>query len=439
MDSKPIGAGITPIPSELKTGALKKQEASTSAHETAPSVAEDSVDIKTGAPPKAKKKRKKRPATPQQEKFPSVSKEETSHEILISTLPQKGLDIDLVNNRTNNPTTIAMLDEAQAAQEESPAPSPEAALISRIREEFSEYPEMAAVLEQYVADTSHPMNIVAYLKNPESRDYVMAELKEMAALRKLPEDQFGKVIDATFDPSKPLMMANDFDYNFEDDQDNMAILKEELLFFDEPLFSIGDNPTQEQRQELDEYADRLMYETTPELVDRLEEIVADIPAGDGFPAINARAKTAGGMLDKIKRVRSGNEWKAPRPDYCLADMPDAVGGRITVKTPEQLEQVMHKLEETFGGEDIYEKDSFYANSKKKYHPYRVITYTVTIDEVPCEIQVTTLRSSLAADLWHNTGYKPIHEDFANDPEMLEYLSGMQRAVSAQEHVLISGH
>jgi hypothetical protein len=128
-----------------------------------------------------------------------------------------------------------------------------------------------------------------------------------------------------------------------------------------------------------------------------------------------------------------NGWKDPRPEYNLSDMPDALWWRITVTDIWQLEQVMKNIENVFWEKNIYEIDNFYSSSKKD-KPYRVITYTVTVDWVPCELQVTTLKSSLTADLWHDTWYKRIH-DLPDD--VIEKIGNLQRQVTIFEHSLLN--
>ena len=59
---------------------------------------------------------------------------------------------------------------------------------------------------------------------------------------------------------------------------------------------------------------------------------------------------------------------------------------------------------------------------------------MTVDWVPCELQVTTLQSSLTADLWHNTWYKPIH-DLPDD--VIEKIGNLQRQVTIFEHSLLN--
>lgn len=354
----------------------------------------------------------------------------------------KDIQITGIGGHRHDPAAIALIGECMPMSRSLVA-GPNMPLdslhemVTWVQMELRDYPELSRILQKYILDTEHPMNIVAYLRSPDSADYVMGELKEMGDLRKLSDAEFRRIVQKTFDPSQPLCQPNEDDFNLVNGQKKKEVLREDLLRRDPALYSINDEIPEEQFPMLRDYTLKLMTRIMPRLRDELQSIVSDLPVEDGFPALSARAKGAEGIVDKIRRCRQGNDGKPPIPDYCLANMPDAVGGRITVKNVKQLEEVMEKLEERFGKENIYEKDSFYANDVKKNYPYRVITYTVLIDGVPCEIQVTTLRSSLAADLWHNTGYKPIHPDLSSDPHILEYVRGTQRAVTAQEHILIA--
>jgi ppGpp synthetase/RelA/SpoT-type nucleotidyltranferase len=330
-----------------------------------------------------------------------------------------------VSGQGNNITTISLI-------EDTPSITPESAeLIGDIRSEFRDFPELGTVLEKFVLDTKHPMNIVGYMKNREMRPAIFDELKTMAKLPSVSSGDLKETVARTFDPSKPLLKSDDAEFSVADGQKRSQALKEDLLKRDGALYSMGDVPTDEQSQALKAYAGKIRKDTLPKLVDKLESIIADMPKDKGFPAVNARAKTAEGIVDKIHRMRVGNDGKDPRPDYALCDMPDAVGGRITVNTPEELQKVMQRLESSFGNENIFEKDNFYSNPKKNQRAYRVITYTVQVDGVPCEVQVTTLRSSMAADLNHNTAYKRLHPDLPEST--IDYISGLQRNVAADEH------
>lgn len=324
----------------------------------------------------------------------------------------------------DGPTSLALLDQHA---DMSPA---DAAAILDLREGLREHPVLVDVLEKFIADRDHPMNVVAYLKNPESRPVVILHLKGMAELQQPGAEELPNLVAEYDREDVTLFRSDDESFSLRDGAKGSQALRQELLARDPELFATGAQPTAGQQKKLDAHAKHLRNTVLPSLTEELNDLVGDMSEGDGFPAVHARAKTAASMLDKIDRMQRGNDGKAPRPDYTLADMPDAVGGRITVRTPEDLQKVMYRLEERFGKDAIFEKDNFYSNPVKKNRAYRCITYTVMHEGVPCEVQLTTLNASLAADLWHNTGYKPIHEV---PQDTLQWLGGLQRAVTAEEH------
>jgi hypothetical protein len=128
---------------------------------------------------------------------------------------------------------------------------------------------------------------------------------------------------------------------------------------------------------------------------------------------SARTKSADGLLDKVFRMRRGNGGKAPRPGYQLGDVIDAVGGRITVETPEQLAQLLEAVKAYFGTGDsgrILEIENFCASPKSETPSYRLITLIIRSKANPdatFELQLTTRLASVAADLNHNTLYKAL--------------------------------
>ncbi|MDQ7824548.1 MAG: hypothetical protein RDV48_17225 [Candidatus Eremiobacteraeota bacterium] len=429
MDSKPIISGFTPLQGAPPLQGISPQKtlpAIEPLHEETSQAPGDSVDIKLPSAKAEKTEKREKPAAKEVKAEAPRAPVPSPYEVL-SSLSLPATQNAVVAGSAANPTSIALFDEF------SDVSSKDAPLVARLSQELAAQPGLALTIEKYLGDSSHPMNIVASLRDPERREAVIAELKDMASKKPLSSEELRTEVDRHFDPSRPLMRSNDAEFNIDtaSGQKKSELLKEKLLARDSLLYSTGDKPSPEQFSALDEHAGRLRKDIMPALVRELNAVVEGMPREQGYPDINARAKRADGIVDKIHRMREGNDGKAPRPDYCLADMPDAVGGRITVRTPQQLEQVMVRLEERFGKENIHEKDSFYSNPKKKYSPYRVLTYTVTVDGVPCEVQLTTLKASLAADLWHNTGYKNLHPDLPRS--VLDSLSGMQRAVAAEEH------
>lgn len=304
-----------------------------------------------------------------------------------------------------------------------------------IKGRFGENRPMTDLLTRFVGDDKHPTNLAANLKNPETRSEVLDELQALDSSPHPDTETFKKSVEDSKTSDSPLMQNCDR-FNIREGKKSTEVLKEQLLAQDEVLFSTGPNPTPEQKKKLKAHARRL-NRVMPKLSQDLEGLVSDMSPGSGFPTVSARTKNADGMVDKIQRMSRGNDGKAPRPDYSLADMPDALGARVVVKDAESLQKVMGRLEEKFGEGAIFEKDNFYSNPKKQARsPYRVVTYTVVKDGVPAEVQLTTLRASLAADLFHNTHYKPCHPDLGK--ESSDYVLGLHRAAAQTEHAELAG-
>jgi ppGpp synthetase/RelA/SpoT-type nucleotidyltranferase len=151
---------------------------------------------------------------------------------------------------------------------------------------------------------------------------------------------------------------------------------------------------------------RAVEELARSLPDQLQEGVTS----------SARAKSGADIFDKIERMVQGREGLPPRPGYQSGDVIDAVGARITVDNMQQLEAVLDKVLDHFGvgdGGRILELENMYAQPKARNPEYRVIPLTIAKEVdgqlYTFELQLTTRRASIAADLNHNTLYKPYVE------------------------------
>lgn len=299
-------------------------------------------------------------------------------------------------------------------------------ILDIIDVEFKEYKYFQEILKKFILDDKHPMNIVNYLQNPETRNTTIKKLKEILKLweNHVSHEEMVNIIKSIYE-----WEGNTFNtVNFKKTQE----LKNKLLSSNPELYNLWESVWYNQRKLLKEYAEKLRTVSLPKLKAILTDVIWDIPIENWFPSISTRAKSADWIVDKIWRMKGWNDWKKPRLDYNLADMPDAVWWRIAVTDVKQLQEITKRLENIFWKENIFEVDNFYTSAKKD-NPYRVITYTALVDWVPCEIQLTTLKSSLVADLWHNTWYKKIHQ---LPEEIIEKLANLQRQTTLHEHSLI---
>ncbi len=284
---------------------------------------------------------------------------------------------------------------------------PVEAAISKLHEALPGYPAIARILGAFLRDEDHPLNIAIALRDPSKQATVLHEIREILRFRAISEQEFRQIVNLCAPEGHYVFVENSNLFFLVNSKGHPTALRDILLERERLLYAIDGNPDKRQMEALRKYTAKLNLHIMRNLQSVLRTLAGEIKA-DGYPLINARAKSAQGILEKIERMRTGNKGKEPRPNYCLADMPDAVGGRITVtlKDHEKLGRMMEQIEDYYKGR-IAEKDSFYINPLKKYNSYRVVTYTVLVDQVPCEVQLTTLSASIAADICHNTVYKDI--------------------------------
>jgi ppGpp synthetase/RelA/SpoT-type nucleotidyltranferase len=163
--------------------------------------------------------------------------------------------------------------------------------------------------------------------------------------------------------------------------------------------------------QLENYSAQLTTRVLPTAVQELRGIIATLPPGTDV-AVNARAKNARGLVDKVGRMAGGWQGRAPRPDYQVGEVIDAVGVRITVGSAADLSHIFATVKDRFGAGDggrVLEIENMYAKPKRNNKAYRVVPLVVSIevDHVPYtyELQLTTRRASVAADMEHNSVYK----------------------------------
>jgi ppGpp synthetase/RelA/SpoT-type nucleotidyltranferase len=280
----------------------------------------------------------------------------------------------------------------------------------------AEHPQLASVLEKLLDDT-HPLNVTDALADPDLRPRTIELLEELAEGRALPDGMTLEEFRRAYPGEGPIFEVPDRSINFDADGNSR---KQE--FVDEskvldPARAVDLTPTPEQRALVGDYADRLRRDVRPAVIAEIDELVDSLPGHlqEGVTT-SARAKSGADLFDKVRRMVEGNENMPPRPDYQVGDVIDAVGARITVDNMQQLEAVLDKVLEHFGvgdGGRILELENMYAQPKARNPEYRVIPLTIAKEVdgqlYTFELQLTTRRASIAADLNHNTLYKPYVE------------------------------
>lgn len=306
-----------------------------------------------------------------------------------------------------------------------------------------EHPQIASVVDRLLDDT-HPLNVTDALRDPDLRPRTLALLDELAegrALHGVSLEDFRHAHPG----HGPLFEPVPHDVNFDAGGHSRKDVFVDHAGVADPARTVGLHPTPEQRALVADYADRLREDVAPAVRAEVRRIVDSLPdhLREGV-TWSARTKTDEGLLDKVGRMVEGGENRPPRPDYQVGDVIDAVGTRITVDNTDQLEAVLHEVKHRLGvgdGGRILELENMYAQPKAKEPAYRVISITVgkEVDGqlYTYELQLTTRRASIAADLNHNTLYKPYVE--VSEAERAAIQRAMEEAAALDQLETIGAH
>lgn len=306
-----------------------------------------------------------------------------------------------------------------------------------------EHPQIASVVDRLLDDT-HPLNVTDALRDPDLRPRTLALLDELAegrALHGVSLEDFRHAHPG----HGPLFEPVPHDVNFDAAGHSRKDVFVDHAGVADPARTVGLHPTPEQRALVADYADRLREDVAPAVRAEVRRIVDSLPdhLREGV-TWSARTKTDEGLLDKVGRMVEGGENRPPRPDYQVGDVIDAVGTRITVDNTDQLEAVLHEVKHRLGvgdGGRILELENMYAQPKAKEPAYRVISITVgkEVDGqlYTYELQLTTRRASIAADLNHNTLYKPYVE--VSEAERAAIQRAMEEAAALDQLETIGAH
>ncbi len=307
-------------------------------------------------------------------------------------------------------------------------------------ENFEDQPELRDALKQLLFDFDYPLSVITLLADDNTRPTTIAAIRTITQESSVSDIEFRAKVEGTLGRMDPAFVeasrtfdekhvVHSVDRNFaamENRKTASDLFRSAILQKDHRLSlarSVGNEPTPKQREALEKEIITRTDRIAPRLQGDLSSIasaVAGPSVSGGFPSVTCRTKNVEGVLDKIARMRSGNAGKEPRPDYIVADMPDITGGRIIARDIDQLKEVVDEFEKQFAGK-ILQKDNFYTSEKKRQNPYRVITYTVLIGQYPCEVQISTLHASIAADVMHNIEYKKIAStSFSGQKELKEF-------------------
>nr|WP_255495522.1 toxin glutamine deamidase domain-containing protein [Nocardia sp. GTS18] len=305
----------------------------------------------------------------------------------------------------------ADVDEIPISQDTTPAASSDAqsarVVHDAIDEALPNHPDLARILHGLL-DDPHALDLTRALKRPALRAQTLALLHQLADSELLTHQTLTEFI--TANPGRgPLFDPLPSDINhLPDGRSRMAALVAESKALD-PARSIGAQPSTDEIALLEDYADRLKLAVQPAVKAELARLTAGLEGA----TTNSRTKPADAILDKVHRMVNGAENRPPRPHYQVGDAIDAVGARITVDSTEQLAALLTRIQQQLGTGDnsrIVEIENMYATPKSRNPEYRVIPMVIRIDvdglPYTYELQLTTRRASIAADINHNTVYKP---------------------------------
>ena len=209
----------------------------------------------------------------------------------------------------------------------------------------------------------------------------------------------------------------------------------------DPVRAVGPNPTPDEANLLNGYADRLNDDVLPSVRQELEQLVNRFPGA----RTSSRAKNADALVDKVQRMTSGTGGRAPRPNYQVGDVIDAVGARITARITDQLADIYQAVKDHSGTGDtgrILEIENMYAQPKATAPLYRVIQMIIKSEiggiQYTFELQLNTQRAATGADLMHNTLYKPYVQLSSQQAERVESMVGEAAALDQAETRGVNG-
>ena len=274
-------------------------------------------------------------------------------------------------------------------------------------------PVLANIVVKLIDDhaaNNHPLNLTSGLMDPRRRPRLIEILNELGSSDAMaPYRTLDDFIEAN--PGKGGLFQS-VAAQVNTDADGRSRKQEfvDRLKAIDPVRAVGQRPTAAQRILLEEYADVLALPVR--LAAKAEvQAVAEGAVG-GAAHVSARAKDAEELTIKVARMINGSKRVPPRPNYRVGDVIDAVGARITVPDMQTLSSVFEHVKAHFGtGRDgrILEIENMYAKPKPSKPAYRVIPLVITIevsgDQYTFELQLSTERASVAADIEHNTLFK----------------------------------
>lgn len=270
------------------------------------------------------------------------------------------------------------------------------------------HPDVAALVARVLADTAHSLDLTRALRDPERRGGALAILGELADGRALAGRSLDDYV-AAHPGRGPLFAPVPSDALAASDGRSRKERFVAAAVLADPGRGIGADPTPEQLDLLDDYVRRLVEDVEPRVFAELSSLAGAYPGA----AVSSRVKDPDGLVEKVRRMSAGANNRPGRPGYRVGDVLDAVGARITVGGTADLAALVGAVVERFGTDDdgsVLDWENRYTDPKPHNPAYRVVPFILVARvgglAYPFELQLTTQRTSVAADLEHNTVYKP---------------------------------
>lgn len=269
-------------------------------------------------------------------------------------------------------------------------------------------PEVSSVLKKLTAD-DHALNLTDTVRDPGTRQATLDTIKDLAAGRVLGDRPLVEFLPENPGRGTLFEPIPEGVNKLPDGTERKDAFVRESQQHD-PARSVGPEPTPAELAEVQDYARRLKQAESV-VKSELRQLIEGLDA-----KLSVRTKGAEGLIDKVQRMTSGREGRKARPEYKTGDVIDAVGARITVKDTHELAGIIERIRGHFGFGDqgrVLEVENMYAQPKAHNPAYRVVPMVIKVESggqlYTFELQLTTRRASIAADLEHNTIYKPYIE------------------------------
>lgn len=371
---------------------------------------------------------------------PSAPEAAGPSEVPETTEPVEPEDLDEDDESDESSDEAEKEPEAPLAEDDDPeaegqSENPLADVTEALRER---HPDVASVITKLGADDANRLNVIESLKDSEGGGErtleIIQELAEGETLKGRSLEEY-----RSENPGRgPLFEPVEHEVNHEPDGTSRKNAYVEQTKADDPVRALGASIEDSDRDALDDYGMRLQNEVEPAVYEDVMSLL-DEAGGADDAELSIRTKSADGLVDKVNRMTEGSEGRKPRPDYEIGDVIDAVGARITVDDTAQLETVLEKAKEHFGtGDDgrLLEVENMYAEPKSGNPSYRVIPMVVAIEvdgqPYTYELQLTTKRASVAADLEHNTVYKAHIETAPEERDAMRTMQAEAAALDQEE-------